>query len=596
MNLAKLPEILLKLSMAGVEFAVTGNPLPLAAKFVELGSEEITEAAKELLARKEAAERLMVALQQAEQEFNRRWQEDHPGTSSLLVIVPKLDVTKLQKTIAVIPAGFSERDAIIGALALIQEVGFPTKEARQAAGLWVECLERALMPLQEYALPIMFEKLSGIKKDTTETLEIARRLDRKVTGERSSALSSPKPRFLIPFPRNERFVGREDDLAELHKALQGGKAVGVRPAALTGMGGIGKTQLAVEYAYRYKDAYPGGVYWINAAQDWRKEFADRAVEIGLSAGDAPESERLVRLALSFVDFLNDHPDALVIFDNVDQPRQLTFAEAGFIPSQLKCRLLFTTRRREYDLPFRSFEVRVLPEDVALKLLLGSAARKNLLETPGIEQDEAKQICWMFGDLPLALALAAAYLGKYPRVSLAGYRQRLLAEGLEAVDRTGIDPQSLPTRHDHAVAATLEMQYQALESENAKLVLQAAAIQGEAVQVPLARLALMTGLDGQPKPGYPNPMQEALTELQGLFLIEELKEDALRLHPLVAKFVDSLENRAAFAAACTERLADALWDMARFESGGCRRGIDALLADLRVGVALVPPEREDIAAV
>ena len=66
MNLAKLPEILLKLSMAGVEFAVTGNPLPLAAKFVEVGSEEITEAAKELLARKEAAEQLMVALREAE--------------------------------------------------------------------------------------------------------------------------------------------------------------------------------------------------------------------------------------------------------------------------------------------------------------------------------------------------------------------------------------------------------------------------------------------------------------------------------------------------------------------------------------------------
>ena len=87
-----------------------------------------------------------------------------------------------------------------------------------------------------------------------------------------------------------------------------------------------------------------------------------------------------------------------------------------------------------------------------------------------------------------------------------------------------------------MAATLEMQYQALESENARLVLQAAAIQGEATQVPLARLALMTGLDGQPTPGYPDPLEEALAELQGLSLIEELKEGALRLHPLVSKFV------------------------------------------------------------
>ena len=146
----------------------------------------------------------------------------------------------------------------------------------------------------------------------------------------------------------------------------------MRPAALTGMGGIGKTQLAVEYAYRYQDAYSGGVYWINAAQDWRKEFADRAVEVGMIA-EMRQSERVVRLALSFVDFLNKHPDALVIFDNVDQPRQLTFAEAGFIPAQLNSRLLFTTRRRENDLPFQSFEVRVLPEEIAMELLLGSGS-------------------------------------------------------------------------------------------------------------------------------------------------------------------------------------------------------------------------------
>ena len=52
-----------------------------------------------------------------------------------------------------------------------------------------------------------------------------------------------------------------------------GEAVGVRPAALTGMGGVGKTQLAVEYAYRYRNAYPDGTYWVNAAESWQGELA-----------------------------------------------------------------------------------------------------------------------------------------------------------------------------------------------------------------------------------------------------------------------------------------------------------------------------------
>ena len=256
MNLAKLPEILLKLSMAGVEFAITSNPLPLAAKFIEIGSEEITEAAKELLARKEAAEQLLVALQQAEVEFNSSWLGAHPGTANQLAIVPKLDVARLQKAIAAMPAVFSERDATAGAMVLALQAGFPAKEARQAAELWVECLKRALVPLDKYAHSILYERLTVIDKKVDKILENQHQFGERLTSKSTPALPSPEPRFIVPFPRNDKFVGRQDDLEKLHEALQGGKAVGVRPAALTGMGGIGKTQLAVEYAYRYQDSLP----------------------------------------------------------------------------------------------------------------------------------------------------------------------------------------------------------------------------------------------------------------------------------------------------------------------------------------------------
>ena len=94
-------------------------------------------------------------------------------------------------------------------------------------------------------------------------------------------------RLLINFPRNRGFLGREVELARLHAASSGSGLgfgsgpVGIRPAGsaraagLIGMGGIGKTQLAVEYSYRQHEAdtYPDGIYWINAAESLDQGFA-----------------------------------------------------------------------------------------------------------------------------------------------------------------------------------------------------------------------------------------------------------------------------------------------------------------------------------
>jgi hypothetical protein len=86
----------------------------------------------------------------------------------------------------------------------------------------------------------------------------------------STTAAQPNNLFLVPFKRNPGFVGRSDELTRLRKSLQGAgdivQAVGIIPTGLTGMGGIGKTQLAVEYVYRYRDYYPGGIFWLNAAQ------------------------------------------------------------------------------------------------------------------------------------------------------------------------------------------------------------------------------------------------------------------------------------------------------------------------------------------
>ena len=89
---------------------------------------------------------------------------------------------------------------------------------------------------------------------------------------------APEAPFLVPFPRNLDFVGRDGDLARLHACLSGPGPVGIRPAGLTGMGGIGKTQLAVEYVYRYRESYPDGIFWIDAAGSLAEGFARLATD------------------------------------------------------------------------------------------------------------------------------------------------------------------------------------------------------------------------------------------------------------------------------------------------------------------------------
>jgi hypothetical protein len=388
--------------------------------------------------------------------------------------------------------------------------------------------------------------------------------------------------FLVPFSRNPGFVGRADDLAKLHALLQQGEAVGVRPAMLTGMGGIGKTQLAVEYVHAHREAYAGGVYWVNAATDWQSEFARLALEVGCSAGDAPESERHQRLSRAFAAYLRERPEALLVFDNVEDPRTLRTARLGFIPTELGCRLLFTTRRRDVGKHFTSVEVSVLPAEAALALLLSERPVSEAREL-----DAATAICRRLGYLPLALALAGTFLGQHPEIGLSAYRDRLAEEGcLAAVDESGVEALDLATQHDAAVGATLRLQWAALKSEDAWRVLQTAALLGEAAQVPRARLALLTGLSDRAAKGRPAPLAEALRAASQLWLVEELTAAEVRLHPLVREFVaETIEERATFAEACAERMGEALWEMGELHDEVAGRGIDAVLTDLRAGSAI-----------
>ena len=202
--------------------------------------------------------------------------------------------------------------------------------------------------------------------------------------------------FNVPV-RNPRFTGREDDLRELRAKLREGGSVvvsGTQPVALHGMGGIGKTQVATEYAYRFRSAYDV-VWWISAEQIsfLDASLGDLGGRLGVQAQPTSlENARAVMQALS----RGDHGRWLIIFDNAEDPEEVQ----KFIPPG-GGHVLITSRNPQWAEHARQVEVDVFKRAESLAYLK--------VRIPGISIGEANRIAEALGDLPIGLTAAGAWI-------------------------------------------------------------------------------------------------------------------------------------------------------------------------------------------
>jgi tetratricopeptide (TPR) repeat protein len=227
--------------------------------------------------------------------------------------------------------------------------------------------------------------------------------------------------------RNRKFIGRAALLREVHDSLHAGRqdpeSAGGRVAvqAIQGMGGIGKTQLAIEYAHSHADDYDI-VWWINAENPGliNEQLAALAVRLGCAAPDAPVSVA----AASALSDLHDRDRLLLIFDNAVSPADL----AGYLPGGAG-HVLITSRTADWDEIAVLVEVDVLPRAESITLL-----RERV---KGMSAADAGTVADALGDLPLALAQAGSYLAEtgMPAAEYATLLRtraaELLAEGKSA---------------------------------------------------------------------------------------------------------------------------------------------------------------------
>ena len=341
----------------------------------------------------------------------------------------------------------------------------------------------------------------------------------------------------MPLRRNALFVGREADLGTLASALkEGGTAAVGQSTAVTGLGGIGKSQLASEFAYRYGQYFVGGVFWLGCDDPNAipAEIATCGRNLNLHADftNLPLDRQVSLVASAW----HGELPRLLIFDNCEDEKVLE----TWLPRGGGCRVLATSRRNTWSLHLgvREVSLGVLARSESLALL-----RKH---RPDLAPDEPllDAIAAELGDLPLALHLAGSYLARYRQVPFgqpAAYLQAVRQPDLLAHRSFKIEGASA-TGHEQDVARSFALSYEQLRPADAvdataQVTLARAAWFAPGEPIPRALLRASAGVDGADEPAALR-FEDGLARLRELSLITEQETGALVLHRLLATFVRS----------------------------------------------------------
>ncbi|HEY6408874.1 MAG TPA: NB-ARC domain-containing protein, partial [Ktedonobacteraceae bacterium] len=243
-----------------------------------------------------------------------------------------------------------------------------------------------------------------LPESKTLVLELAHQLRLEMGDARrllEASLTSLSPHWHVPYQHNPFFTGREALLHHLHEVL-GYKQTAVlsQSYTLSGLGGIGKTQMAVEYAYRYANDY-AAILWVGAETRESMLSSFTAIADLLSLTVQKNQDHLIATVKPW---LADHREWLVIFDNVED---LGLLEA-VLPTARCGAILLTTRRQEVGIIAPVLTLETMTPEEGLQLLLRRANIGDLALSP-VEIQAARGIVASMDGLPLALDQAGAYI-------------------------------------------------------------------------------------------------------------------------------------------------------------------------------------------
>ncbi|GAX44548.1 NB-ARC domain-containing protein [Tolypothrix sp. NIES-4075] len=290
------------------------------------------------------------------------------------------------------------------------------------------------------------------------------------------------------------------------------------------MGGIGKTELATQYALQYEQDYPGGICWLNAKKSNLAAEILEIVQLYMQEVPQKQGERLLtpqeQVAWCWQNWQPAEKLVLVVLDDVTDENWESCQT--LLPTTNRFRVLLTTRLRNLD-NVQELPLNVLPPDKALQLLTLSEGEKRV---------DAEKLCEWLGYLPLGLQLVRRYLLENPDLSLAEMLQRLQAQRLEDEAINFSTP---------GVKAAFELSWQQLNPITQRVAAYLSLFAPDVISWKWVESAtdLLNCTESD--------INEAKKQLYKRYLIERLqdKQACYKIHPLIREFLKAklaaLEN-------------------------------------------------------
>jgi len=307
----------------------------------------------------------------------------------------------------------------------------------------------------------------------------------------------------IPRSGAVEFVGRTEQLSELHQLLEKNNQVVI--AAIAGMGGVGKTELAIQYAQGHAETYKGGICWLYPK---RGDIGVQIVEFAIAHFPNFTLPNGLTLAgqVQFCWQRWSEGQVLIVIDDVADYRQIK----SYLPSESRFKVLITTRER-LGKPIARLDLDVLKPKAALALLKSLVERERLKREPWV----ARNLCKWLGYLPLGLELVGQYLAQDEDLSLGEMLRRLKQKRLRHSALKNPEPTMTAQL---GVADAFELSWERLNDAEQRLG------------------CLLSLFAPAPIPWKPNELQLAVSEKDA----KAIKE-ALESQRITQEILEELEN-------------------------------------------------------